>query len=360
MAKRFYKWLIFTYIWFLWLPVCAQTVKKDSLPGYESLYKEASRLIDSAKYEQALPLLKKAIKEKPNYWEAFNRSAYARIRLNDYKDALKDLDKAEKISPMNFESLKLRGITLYLSDKYKEAKVAIDTAIYVLLAEKLDDAEILYYRALLMFKGKSYKSALETCELALDVKPNYIEVIQLKGEIRFVRREYNHAVKELNEAIKLMTESNRNYYAYKLRAKSKFEIGDYKGAVTDWDAYLDGVPGEEEALVSRGAAKINKNDNSGAISDLDQAIKINPKNPVSYCYRGVAKGGNRQYVEALKDLDYSIKLKFDYPAAYVNRAAIKMASKDKRGACEDLGKADGLGDEMAVKLYEQYCRDMQK
>ena len=65
-------------------------------------------------------------------------------------------------------------------------------------------------------------------------------------------------------------------------------------------------------------------------------------------------------MEALKDLDYSIKLKFDYPTAYVNRAAIKMASKDKRGACEDLGKADGLGDEMAVRLYDQYCKDMQK
>ncbi len=71
----------------------------------------------------------------------------------------------------------------------------------------------------------------------------------------------------------------------------------------------------------------------------------------------MAKGGNKQFIEALKDLDYSIKLKFDYPAAYVNRAAIKMASKDKRGACADLEKADGLGDEMAVKLIERYCKD---
>ena len=46
----------------------------------------------------------------------------------------------------------------------------------------------------------------------------------------------------------------------------------------------------------------------------------------------------------------------DYPAAYVNRAAIKMASKDKRGACADLEKADGLGDEMAIRLFEKYCR----
>lgn len=360
MITQLYKWFIFFVIWFFQLVGYGQEAKKDTVAGYEKLYSEASQLIDSARYEQALPLLKKVVKEKPTYWEAFNKSAFARIKLKNYKEALKDLDKAEKIAPLNFESLKLRAITLYFSDKFKESKIAFDTAFYVMNEEKLDDAEIFYYRALLMYKGKGYKAALETCDAALDLKPNYVEVIQLKGEIRFIKKEYNYAIRELNEAIKLMTETNRNYEAYKLRAKSKFEVGDYKGAVTDWDAYIDGMPAEEEALISRAAAKINKNDNSGAISDLDQAIKINSKNPVSYCYRGVAKGGNKQYVAALEDLDYSIKLKFDYPAAYVNRAAIKMASKDKRGACEDLGKADGLGDEMAVKLYDQYCRDMQK
>ena len=358
----FYKWSLFLVIWLFCAKSYAQEAKKDTTAkgGYEDLFKQASKLIDSAKYEQALPLLKKALKEKPNYWEALNKSAYAKIKLLDYKDALKDLDKAEKIAPMNFESLKLKAIALYLTDKFKEAKVAMDTAVYVLVQEKLDDHEIFYYRALLMFKGKNYKGAIETCEVALEAKSNYIPAIQLKGEVRYAKKEYNYAIKELNEAIKLMDESTRDYKAYKLRAQSKFEVADYAGAVKDWDAYIDGMPEEEEALVARGAAKINKNDNSGAVSDLDHAIKLNPKNPVSYCYRGVAKGGNKQYVEALKDLDYAIKLKFDYAGAYVNRAAIKMASKDKRGACEDLGKADGLGDEMAVKLYDQYCKDTQR
>jgi tetratricopeptide (TPR) repeat protein len=361
VVLHFYKWCLFCFIWLICQPVKAQkTSGKDSTASYEETYKKAVKLIDSAKYDQSIPILKKAIKENPNYWEAFNKMAFAKIKLKDYKGALKDLDKAEKIAPLNYESLKWRGITFYLTDNFKEAKITFDTALYVLNQEKLDDAELFYYRALLMFKGKSYKSAFEACETALDFNPKYVEVIELKGEMRFVKKEYNYAIKELSEAISLMSETSRDYKAYKLRAKSKFEVGDFKGAISDWTIYMDGIPGEEEALISRAAAKINVNDNSGAITDLDEAIKLNPKNPVSYCYRGVAKGGNKNYVEALKDLDYSIKLKFDYPAAYVNRAAIKMASKDKRGACEDLGKADGLGDEMAVKLYDQYCKDMQK
>lgn len=355
-----YKWFSFFVIWYFSLDLVAQKSSKDSLNNELSFYSEATGCIDSGQYNKAIPLLKKAIKLKPDYWEAYNKLGLTRIKLKDYKEAKKDLDKAEKIAPLNYESLKLKGINYYYLAEYKESKYYLDTAAFYENDEKLDDAELYYYRALLMFKGKSYKKALETCEAGLDLNPRYIDLFILKGEIRFEKKEYNYAIKELTEAIKLMSETNTNYNAYKLRAKSKFEVGDFKGATTDWNVYIDGVPDEEEALISRGAAKINNNDNSGAIVDLDAAIKLNSKNPVSYCYRGVAKGGNRQYVEALKDLDYAIKLKFDYSTAYVNRAAIKMASKDKRGACEDLGKADGLGNEMAVKLYDQYCKDMSR
>jgi tetratricopeptide (TPR) repeat protein len=357
MVSYFYKWLFLFFMWLSFTRLHAQeTPKPDSIPSSQKLYNKAAALIDSAKYKEALPILKKAIKEKPDYWEAYNKSAFAKMQLKEYKDAVKDLDKAEFYKPLNFETSRLKGINFYMSGKFSESKTAIDTALSIAKDEKIDDAELFYYQALLMFKGKSYKTALAACESALEIKPRYTEPMLLKGEIRFAMKDYNYAIRELNAAIKNMPAEKPEYSAYKLRAKSKFEVKDFKGAVTDWNVYIEALPGEEEALIARGAAKINANDNSGAIADLDEAIKLNPKNPVSYCYRGVAKGGNKSYTEALKDLDYAIKLKFDYGAAFVNRASIKMASKDKRGACEDLEKADSLGDELAIKLIQQYCK----
>lgn len=328
----------------------------DTIPEYQKQYTKALKLIDSAKYKDALPVLKKVLKENKEFYSAYNKMAYIFMKQENYKDAEKELAKAEKIMPLDFETQKLKGIIFYKTNKFKECKMAIDTAMSIAKDDKIDDAELFYYQALLMFKGKSYKPALASCESAIDIKSNYVEAMILKGEIRFNMKDYNYAIKELNEAIKIMPAEKPDYSAYKLRAKSKFEVADYKGAITDWNVYIDGNSNEEEALIARAAAKINSNDNSGAIADLDEAIKLNGKNPVSYCYRGVAKGGNKSYVEGLKDLDYAIKLKFDYGAAYVNRAAIKMASKDKHGACEDLQKADSLGDNMAFKLIEQYCK----
>jgi len=355
VSKRFYKWLIFLI--FMAGKSLAQQVASDTLSEEQKLYFNARILADSAKYKPAVKELKKALKIRSNYWEAHNLSAECKIRMKDYAAANKDLEKANLIAPMNYETMKWKGVIFYLTNKFSEAKVALDTAVYFASEEKIDDAELLYYRAMLMYKGKNLKKALETCQGILDFKPDYIEVYLLMAEIRLLRKEYNYIIKELTEAIVISEKKGKiPPLIFKLLAKSKFENGDYKGAISNWNTYLQDFPKEEEALISRAVAKINSNDNSGAIVDLDEAIKINGSNPVSYCYRGVAKGGNRQYLEALKDLDYSIKLKFNYPAAYVNRAAIKFASKDKRGACADLEKADGLGDEMAYKLIDKYCR----
>ncbi len=322
------------------------------------LFKKAVKLIDSARYKEAIADLKKAVKIKPDYPAAYTKMAVAKIATKDIKGAEKDLKISLASNPNDFETLKVMGFMYFNTENYKECKVYFDSAASIAVAEKIDDAEFLYYRAKLMFLGKAYKDALDVLANAVEIKPKYIEAIVLKGEVRFAQKDYNYAIKELNEAISLMKSDALDYNAYKTRAKAKFEVQDYKGAVSDWSVYIDGKPGEEEALISRGAARININDNTNAIVDLDEAIKINPKNPVSWNYRGMAKAGNKQNVEGLKDIDYSIKLKFDYAAAYVNRAAIKFAGKDVRGACDDLNKADTLGDKMAYQLIDKYCKGM--
>jgi tetratricopeptide (TPR) repeat protein len=349
------RWLTALFIWFLPFIGEAQQAA-DSVEAHVRFFIQAEALQDSGKFKESLPLLKKAIKTKPDYWEAYNLTALAQIKTEKYKEALKSLAKAERIAPMNYQSLKLRGIANYLNNSFQESKNALDTAAAVALEENIEDAELLFYKAQLMYKGKGYKEAINACEQALDYKPYMTEAMVLKAENRFMLKQYRQAILDLDDAIRIMKPEKVDYNAYKLRAKCKFELGDYKKAIGDWDLYLDAFPKEEEALISRGASKININDNSGAIADLDLAISINAKNPVSWCYRGVAKGGNKNFEEALKDINQSLKLKMDYAAGYVNRAAIKMAVKDKRGACQDLEKADRIGSETAYKLIEQYCK----
>ncbi len=358
-----YRRLITCFVLFLSVNSFAQdlglggftdTKKIDTLAPKpeEELYKGALKLIDSVKYKEAKIELKKAVKINKEYFQAYNKLAWIAIKEDNIGEADYYFRLVLNYDPNNFEALKTIGIVYLNQKRYADCKMFFDSAA----AQRIEDAEFYYYRAKLMLEGKSYKEALDMANYAVEANPKYYEAYILKADCRFARKEYNHAIKELNDAVKLIPADKPNYDLYRSRAKAKFEIADYKGAITDWNVYIDAVPKIEEAYISRAAAKINTNDNSGAVADLDEAIKIKPKNPVSYNYRGVAKGGLKQYVEALKDLDYAIKLKFDYAPAFVNRAAIKFASKDKHGACEDLNKADSLGDTMAFKLIDKYCK----
>ncbi|MFO0323122.1 MAG: tetratricopeptide repeat protein [Bacteroidota bacterium] len=326
------------------------TAKQENLEV--PIYKAACKLLDSANYKDAISMYKNAIKINPTYYQAFNKMAFAKYKLKDYKGAEKDLIKSKKNPQNNFDIYKTLALIYLDTKKYEEAKVSLDSAILL----NPDDSEVLYSQAKLMFLGKSYKLALSTCEAALDINPRYMEVYFLKGEIKYLQKEYNYAIKEITDGLKFENAAQPNYDAYKIRAKARYEVHDYKNAINDWNLYLEAFPNDEQSLILRGINKIELNDNTDAIVDFDAAIKINPKNPMSYNYRGVAKGENKQFVEALKDFDTAIKLKFDYGSAFVNRAAVKHASKDKRGACEDLHKADALGDEMAPQLIETYCK----
>ncbi len=337
------------------------TTEKDTSVKVEekhiTYFKEGLKLIDSADYKAAISQFKKSYKNKRDYYEAYLKSAYCKIKLEDYSGAEKDLDLASQYGPNDFQTYKLKGINYFLMGSFPDSKTCLDSALALLEEEKIDDAEFFYYRGKLMFAGKSNKKALEAAVVALEMDPKYYDAMKLKCEIRFAAKEYPYALLELNETIKALPETKKDYNLYKMRAKTKFELKDYKGAASDWDVYIEAIPDEEEALIERAMALINSNSFTKAIIDLDNAIKLNPKNPVSYCYRGVAKGSNKQIVEGIKDLDYAIKLKFDYSTAYVNRAALKMAAKDKRGACDDLQKADSLGNDMAPGLFERYCKN---
>src|SRR5262249_27234084 len=136
--------------------------KIDTVPEYIKIYNTASALTDSGKYDEALLLYKKVLKANKDYYMCYNRIAFGYLKKEKYKDCEKNIKKAEEIMPMNFESIKVKGIMYLMQENFKDAKTALDSAVSEAEAKKLEDAELYYYQALLMYKGKSYKKALQT------------------------------------------------------------------------------------------------------------------------------------------------------------------------------------------------------
>jgi tetratricopeptide (TPR) repeat protein len=328
--------------------------KKDtvrSLDPASDLYKLALKEIDSSRYKQAIKILNQAVKKNPEMVAAYNKLAYCKMHIKDYKGAQKDLEQSIKLDHDHEETIKHLGRACFLDNKFDEAQKHYEEALQMMI----DDYELIYYIAELKLAKKDINGALNSVNDCLFYNPNYVKAILKRGIIKYYQKEYRYAIKDITEGLKLSTDTIFDVELNHVKAKSYFEISDFKNAVTSYNEIITRNPKDEDALLYRGAAKININDFSGAISDLDKVISINKKNHIAFNFRGTAKGGLSNFIEAISDLDQSIKLKFDYHSAYVNRAAIKLASKDKKGACSDLEKADQLGSPIAYKLIEDYC-----
>ena len=78
-----------------------------------------------------------------------------------------------------------------------------------------------------------------------------------------------------------------------------------------------------ETYFTWGNTKYYLGDYKGAIADYDSAIRLNPDNANTYYNRGTAKGDLGQHFAAIADYDTAIRLKPDYATAYNNRGNAK-------------------------------------
>ena len=101
----------------------------------------------------------------------------------------------------------------------------------------------------------------------------------------------------------------------------KYLVGNYQGAIADYDKGIGINPQYADAYYSRGIAKSNLGDYQGAIADYTKAIEINPQDADVYSNRGITR-------EMVNDL---------------------------KGACDNWRKAADLGDELSAKWVKNQC-----
>ena len=118
--------------------------------------------------------------------------------------------------------------------------------------------------------------------------------------------------------------SAQTYYTW---GNTKYDLGDYKGAIADYDSAIRLKPDHAGAYNNRGNTKSKLGQHFAAIADYDSAIRLKPDHADAYFNRGVAKGKLGQHFAAIADYDSAIRLKPDDADAYVNRGN----TKDKLG-----------------------------
>ncbi|MBC8486419.1 MAG: tetratricopeptide repeat protein [Bacteroidetes bacterium] len=123
---------------------------------------------------------------------------------------------------------------------------------------------------------------------------------------------------------------------------------------------LSGCNQTSEEYFKMGLAKDKIGDYKGAILDYNKAIELYPEdkyayNNYVYNNRGVCKYELGDYRGAILDCNKAIELDPEFMYAYYNRGLCKYELGDIDGACLDFSKAGELGNMDAYNVIKEYC-----
>jgi tetratricopeptide (TPR) repeat protein len=156
-------------------------------------------------------------------------------------------------------------------------------------------------------------------------------------ELRHKKGKEQEVIRLANQALGIMSTAQGYVYL----ADAKYDLGDKKGAIADYDKALAINPRESDAYIGRGLAKEKTGDPSGAIDDYNQALAINPKDYLHLIYfnRGIARDKLGDFQGALVDCSQALSINPKFSVAYECLGKARHELGDNRGAIEEYTKA---------------------
>ncbi len=180
-----------------------------------------------------------------------------------------------------------------------------------------------------------------------------------KGTDLALNRDFKAAIESFDEAIRL---DPNLYYIYASRAAAKADMGNFKAALADYNAYQKIVAElnllgdadilskkaqveqmlqtvmEKETIVGEPGSKTDVNVNQARnLYKLNEAIETNEESRVVF-YRGKIKYESAEYAAAVQDLTQAITLDSGFLDAWVTRGYARLKLLDLLGAFADFDR----------------------
>lgn len=161
---------------------------------------------------------------------------------------------------------------------------------------------------------------------------NYI----FRSKQAIVDARYTEAIDLLNSVISVRPEMHDPYF---LRAISKYNLGDFKGAESDLNKAIDIKPNFPDALMYRGVSRERMLNFSDALRDFNRALELDPFNDDVLVSKAFTKTIQEEYAEAIEICNEALKINKKNERALLCRAWCRYKLYDLEGAVEDYTQA---------------------
>lgn len=287
-----------------------------------------NKLLRSQKYEKAVDAFNKAIKVKPDLYQAWYARGRAQRLQQKYKEALESFKRATTYRATYDPAWRELGDTLFALNRYDEARQALEKVI------SLKPDEFMAYRGLCNVLGElgNYSKAIKACDQAIKINPQPLQYI-LRGETRTNMGDITEAIKDFNEALRLQP---NNPFAYRRRGVARSHEENYQGALEDLNKAITLEPDNAYTYVDRGIVYAMMGNRKAFIEDFDKALRLEPDSTTIYNKRGTARSILQDDKGAIED--YTAAIRFAPESAYIyykKLGDVRTAQKDYKTAIEN-------------------------
>ncbi|MGM9991809.1 MAG: tetratricopeptide repeat protein [Candidatus Bruticola sp.] len=157
--------------------------------------KAAQAIAVSAAYDQAITYLEEATSLAPEWSESWKFLAKVYLQLKNYANASRAYSHLVKLNPGNFELRREYAKCLVEDSQYDKAQKIWQE----ILDRNGNDAEAVYYMAVIAYNQEYYEDALKLTKDACTLKPNFYKAMALQVKIYTKQRSYYDANKVLQK-----------------------------------------------------------------------------------------------------------------------------------------------------------------
>jgi tetratricopeptide (TPR) repeat protein len=180
---------------------------------------------------------------------------------------------------------------------------------------------------------REYDRAIQDYNEAIRLSPSTAYNYRERGKAYYAKRDYDHAIQDFSEAIRL---DPNDASAYNFRGNACDIKNDHDRAIQDFNEAIRLSPNVASTYNNRGNAFEHKEDYDRAIHDFNEAIHLDPNYANGYYDRGVAYYDKGDYARAIQDYNDAIRLEPKFGYAYVNRGAAYLLQSNLTAAIADF------------------------
>lgn len=372
----------------------------------ERLFQQGEAAMQAGAVQEALKYYTQSLYHNATYAPVYKARAWAKENLKDFNGALTDLNVYLDLIPNDPEALFSRGFLQFQLKRYEQAREDFvnvlrlphgeTNAIFINRSPSVDGGHqvitlqtstrplVYNYLGIVETKLGNFKTAIAWLDSAILYENNVADYYVNRGLAKegakdpTARDDYNSALRikpdhsmawnnlanmkrkagdqSAKDDVDVAIASDSSMlYPYLERAFQRMEGGYFEGALDDYTQALKINDADPEIWLNRGLVREKLNDLKGAFSDYTRAIDIKEDFEKAWLNRGNVLIKLGRFKDAIED--YTVALTFvpEFAPAFYNRAIAHHKLKQAAQACEDLKRAEALGQVLTAKIKKEIC-----